>query len=169
MSIEQLNQVLRYEKENVTHLSTRDLLRRDYKQYVWENSSTPINGGLSTVPLSLKGWLEKDPPKSYLRSLDAWAKERKLDVVGVLNTYKSKKKGHHRREILVYVTGNGVGVKDKIWKGLQEDKDLELERITLPDVTDAQDNSSNIRAWDQGNTKATRKIIAPAFERIFKL
>lgn len=97
-------------KHSVSHLSSRDLLRRDYKQYTFTTSDgVPVSVGLSTVPFGTKAWLareaEAETKPGFREALELWAVERQLDIAGVLTTFKSAKQGHKRREILVLVGG----------------------------------------------------------------
>lgn len=184
-------------KHNVALLSSRDLLRRDYKEYTFNTADdVTLRVGLSTVPLSTKAWLEKEAQKEpgYRKSLEAWAQERKLDVVGVLTTYKSANKGHHRRELLILVGGGiterlssvssnvkgNVGVlAGALAKGLEGQESLELEPRELKgefadikgpagEHAHAKEVVGIVHIWRQNNVKATRKIIAPAFKSIIE-
>ncbi|KAF8323878.1 DHH phosphoesterase [Clavulina sp. PMI_390] len=176
-------------KHNVSHLSSRDLLRRDYKEYTFTTKDgVPLQVGLSTVPLGTKPWLAKeaDSTLGYRLALEAWAKERKLDVASVLTSFKSEK-GHKRREVLILVGGaihttladTSAAVKgsvdaltEALVKGLEAVAALELEPRKLEDEWaaingpegHAAETANQVRFWKQGNTDATRKVIAPAFK-----
>ena len=184
-------------KHNVARLPTRDLLRRDYKEFTFKTADdVALLVGLSTVPLSTKEWLAREAQNQpgYRKSLEAWALERKLDVVGVLTTYKSANKGHHRRELLILVggaitepllsvgseiKGNIDTLADALAKGLESQKELELELRELKDEfadiagppgehAHAEQVAGVVLFWRQHNTDATRKIIAPAFRTIIE-
>lgn len=188
---------LKEKKHSVAHLSSRDLLRRDYKEFVFKTSEdVPITVGMSTVPLGTKVWLKKeeDNTPGYRATLEAWAKERKLDVVAVLNTFKSANKGHSRRELLILVGGaiyaplsassthlkaNVDVLAEALVKGLESQKVLELEAEELKgDFGDIKGSPGNhahakevvnvVHFWRQNNTDGTRKIIAPAFKSIIE-
>jgi len=184
-------------KRDVAHLSSRDLLRRDYKEYTFNTAEdVMLRVGLSTVPLGTKAWLEKEAQKEpgYRESLEAWAHERKLDVVGVLTTYRTANKGHHRRELLILVgggiteppslassdvIGNVEVLADALAKGLENQESLELEprelRGEFADIkgppgehAHAKEVVGIVHIWRQNNVKATRKAIAPAFKSIIE-
>lgn len=113
-------------KNDVTGLSTHDLLFRDYKEYAMSTSdpNEVLTVGLSTVPLALAPWLSRDHAetglnpgwKPFMLAMDSWMAERNLDVAGVLTTFNdplkeasptasptSKTKGKHRRELAIFV------------------------------------------------------------------
>ncbi|KAI5120029.1 hypothetical protein M0805_004658 [Coniferiporia weirii] len=93
-----LSQELQERKSSVAHLSSTDLLRRDYKQYEWtplwgaDSERRSIHIGLSTVPLGLKSWLPRGVSE-FWDSVDRFMDERNLDVLGILTTFHSEKKG----------------------------------------------------------------------------
>ncbi|KAK0486051.1 exopolyphosphatase [Armillaria novae-zelandiae] len=79
-SIISLSTMLATKKADVSHLSPRDLLRRDYKEYTFTlhwHPDKPI------LPLQLKDWGTES--QAYMQS-------RELHVLGVLTTFKKAKK-----------------------------------------------------------------------------
>jgi exopolyphosphatase len=95
-------------KFSVSHFTTRDLLRRDYKQYhlylTWLDSRPAINAGLSTVPINLKLWMSRDP-EGFWSGTKQWMSERELCVLGILTSFRDKKvgtgvQGKHKRQML---------------------------------------------------------------------
>ncbi|KAF9514310.1 hypothetical protein BS47DRAFT_1343244 [Hydnum rufescens UP504] len=180
---------LKSQKISITHLSSRDLLRRDYKQYTFSTATegNPIRVGLSTVPMGIKQWLKNDPD-GFRASLESWATERTLDVVGVLTTYNSARKGHHRRELLILVGGDPTSAYGQkalvetttnvLVEGLEKTALLDLERVEFEGDFAAiegvagdrahGDLPGQIRLWRQRNSDATRKIVAPAFKAILE-
>lgn len=181
-------QALKTHKQDVSHLSSRDLLRRDYKQYVYTSvDGTSITVGLSTVPLGMKAWLEKDPG-GFRVVIEAWASERGLDVVGVLNTFKSHK-GHKRRELFVLVGGATEDASPRklnvdiltttLVQGLEADQELLLEPVEikgaykeikgpLGEHVNGEERHGQVKFWQQLNTDATRKTIGPKLKEIMQ-
>lgn len=177
---------LKKHKHDVSHLSSRDLLRRDYKQYVFTSADgTSITLGLSTVPLGTKAWLEKDPD-GFRVALEAWASERRLDVAGILNTFKSQK-GHKRREVLILVGGatdstsslNVDVLTTTLVESLEANQELQLESVeikgeykgirgSLGKHANAGERHGQIRFWKQLNTDLTRKTVSPVLRKIIE-
>jgi exopolyphosphatase len=189
-SLSDLTAKLSSAKFAVSHLSTHDLLLRDYKEYSFATSSPAypnLQVGLSTVPLSLRIWLEKESSgfTSYLSNLDAYMTERKIDISGVLTSYQSEKKNKHKRELLLVVR-SGLALDDASAEKILEQLALGLEAADVLDletwgqkegflhfgkkkdvfrkgVDELVDGSAGRwgRVWQQGNAKATRKQVAP--------
>ncbi|GAA5983340.1 hypothetical protein JCM10908_000247 [Rhodotorula pacifica] len=180
------NSRLSMTKEDVSHLSGYDLLRRDYKEY----HESSIRYGLSTVPLSLSTWLEKfadstsSPEEAIGNLVDEvrqWMDERDLALAGVLTSYTHIKKsgatGSRRREVLLVARASGEHERqqqeafDSVFAGLEKEQVLELEewkarkeyRMDRGDTRDqAGSGWERWRVWQQGNARATRKQVAPA-------
>lgn len=175
-------------KFDVSGMSTHDLLLRDYKQYIWHPKQPKqvevLDIGLATVPMSLKDQLEQESDgwTSYLKTCDEFMDAKKIDVLGVLTTYKSEKKHKGKREILLIVRpGLNIAdatvvkhVSDTLAAGLDKTGGiLDLQPWSgkgglKSDYADqfgpvATGHDGRIaRVWDQGNAKSTRKQVAPA-------
>lgn len=151
-SVQEHTKVLMEKKNSVSHLSTRDLLRRDYKEYTWKpswptSSSSPntspslgrastsspipsnnntIQIGLATVPRGLKDWIPSDP--DFWPATDKYLEERHLSALGILTTFKGKKgKGKHKRQMLWLVKEGETELRDRLWKGLEASKELKVK------------------------------------------
>ena len=170
-------------KISVAHLSSRDLIRRDYKEYTFDStsfSSHDIVVGLATVPLSPEDWLKKEASPKFWESLDAWIDERGLDALGILCTYHSQKGGKHKRQNFWVVKHERESLRRALWEGMEASAELSLERRNMderslsegmdrrPDGDIITANQSVGRAWEQKNAKATRKVLAPLVKRIIE-
>ncbi|EAU84042.2 exopolyphosphatase [Coprinopsis cinerea okayama7 len=91
-AIKNLSKELGEKKNDLSHLSGWDLLRRDYKEstYIlpWADGQPAIKVGLATVPVQLKVW--GSDGKLETDSL-AWMKKRDLTILGVLTTFREEK------------------------------------------------------------------------------
>ena len=173
----------------MSHLSARDLLRRDYKEYTYTlpwAGNTLITAGLASVPVSLEvmgkdGKLEE--------ALGSWAQERGISVLGVLTSFKSGKdgKGKGVREMAWVVLDpntkkaeaeaapaaeTGVDYKElkkRLWAGLEANRDLKLKKHKKVSL-DAEKLPSGAagKAYKQGNANANRKVTAPALKDILE-
>jgi len=181
------NQLLE-QKFDVSDLTTHDLLLRDYKEYILPTSSTSfpsLQVGLSTVPMALKKSLEKESEgwTSYMKAIDGYMQDKNLDIEGVLTTFKTDKKGKHKRELLILVRSGGSiktseeakRVRDELVEGLEasgellelevwgEKKSSKLNKKALEgeEILDSGLGGRWGKVWLQGNDKATRKQVAP--------
>lgn len=119
--------ILSQSKQAVSHLSGRDLLRRDYKEVDFTspsaNAEVSLKLGFASVPISLAEWLHKDRPMPRLADAadakhevrEAWAAwwqvldefmaERKIDVAVMTGSFRVAEgevdAGKHRRELVL--------------------------------------------------------------------
>lgn len=155
-----LHKELSSRKHDVSHLSTYDLLRRDYKQFNFSG----LEVGLSTVPQGLKATAKKDD--KFWESLDGYVKEKELAILGVLTTFKSEKKKKKRREQLWLLNPTLVSsdVENRFFEGLDQDKEMDLEKKDDFEVAGEQ----HAGVYNQNNTDATRKQIAPLAKKLLE-
>lgn len=192
-SVQSLSVTLGEKKLSVSHLSTRDLLRRDYKEYSFSmpasedatQSSNVVRVGLATVPLRLSAFFASS---SYpIKEIQDWLAERDLSILGILTTFRNKK-GKGRREQFWIVKAD-EGIAEKVWQGLESSEELGLNRLDLTKVAgsenaaqesedeDAEEVTTDevrfgesyvARAYKQGNASATRKQTAPILRRLME-
>ncbi|KAI0267356.1 hypothetical protein BC834DRAFT_923584 [Gloeopeniophorella convolvens] len=157
-------------KESVDHLGARDLLRRDYKEYkfvrAWDTGGAPLFVGLASVPKGVKAITrgEEGGGAELVAACLGWMDERGLGVLGG--------KGKHRREMLWVVRHVDEEVRRRLWKGLEESKELKVERRKGKKYIEAAEGAVGegvkVRVYEQGNAQATRKATAPLVRRIFE-
>ncbi|KZO94670.1 DHH phosphoesterase [Calocera viscosa TUFC12733] len=164
--VEQLFTELITKKFDVAGLSTRDLLRRDYKQY----SISPVEGGkggkvelgLCTVPLGLGPWAAKDP--QIWTGVQEYIAERGLDVCGILTTYRNEK-GKHRRQVVLCLRERAdadAALGRMLREGLEGSQELRLVREEGKKKFGlGTGEEEGVCVWKQGNVQATRKQVAP--------
>ena len=173
--VKELTQILATRKTSVDLLSLRDLLRRDYKEYQFVPSWTAEGSllvGLASVPRSIKAIIGlgggQKGREELATACAAWIKEKGLDILGVLTSWKDEgkgsKKGKHRRETL-WVVREDEEVEGRLWKGLEGSAELELERKERV-MEEAAGRDLKMRLYEQGNGQATRKVIAPLVRAI---
>jgi exopolyphosphatase len=160
-----LNAALQTKKNDVSTLSTRDLLRRDYKEYLYAGGERI---GLASVPVSLHVCAANN--SAFAQATSGWAVERKLDALGVLTSFRDpdhlNKKGNakHRREQLWLAQPELAG---RLFEGLEANVELDLRETTL-DGTGAFGEGWKTRAYKQKNADATRKVTAPVVKAIIE-
>jgi exopolyphosphatase len=193
-SIHDLAIELSTKKETLTHFGTLDLLRRDYKEYMLTlPSGVTIRAGLSSVPRNLSScddlwnWSRKWMAHRGITIhgiLTSFRDENKLNKSG---------RPKHKRE-MAWVVCQGAdrskiqglpdddnddddgwlaprqldvdGLASKLWAGLEESEELQLKKHNKFKVDEK--DIGRTRAYEQGNTDATRKETAPLLKRILE-
>ncbi|KAG5644022.1 hypothetical protein DXG03_009237 [Asterophora parasitica] len=188
-AIRELTATLVAKKGGVSHLSGRDLLRRDYKDYQYVVDGKTVRAGLASVPVPLKAWGKGG---KFEEAAVAWMRERELVVLGVLTSFRDSDtfggsgKGKHRREQawLVYdapaegkekaADGEAVNVEKlaaRLWNGLEDNVELKLKKHKKFDFEKGDNLPSGAkgRGYNQKNVNATRKVTAPVLKNIFEV
>ena len=178
-----LLKTLQEKKFDISHLSTRDQIRRDYKEYTMTPSwaaTQPILIGIASVPLGLKYWVPND--SDFAGSVEKWMDDRGLAALGICTSFHDKDKKHdgkhgkHKREQLWVVrtaegadaeAGVGVeGLAERLFKSLEESEVLKLKEKDLKEDYGIKKKAGFrgdfvARVWGQKNVDATRKVTAP--------
>lgn len=191
----ELTAELSSKKDAVAEIETKDLLRRDYKQYVlevpWAGQKVAINAGLATVPLGLRDWMGRD---DFWGAAREWMEERRLSVFGILTSFRDEThtnkhgKPKHRREMVWLLKeeiadseSKNVGslsvdaLAEKLWKGIKASSELSVKHVHASDVHDAYGAdltkvppTMRAKVYKQGNADATRKVTAPLMKQILE-
>ncbi len=93
LSREEYFRDIQRKKFNGESLGTADLLRKDYKEYLFKS----VRCGISSVLLSVEKWAEKD--QELALGLRCFASTRKLDVLWSVGAYDAPE---FRRDLVVY-------------------------------------------------------------------
>jgi exopolyphosphatase len=173
LEIQTLTATLLEKKKDVIHLSTPELLRRDYKEYVfdlpWLGNQT-VRAGISTVPLSLSV-LHRDDDLG--ESMMAWMVERRLSVLGVSTSFTEQDQPGHKREFAWIVHGSwldGVNLDEfaeRLWTGFEECEEVrvgEHQHISL----DAIPAWARTKTYQVEGGDASRKVTAPLLRAILQ-
>lgn len=176
--LKDLNKKLKTKKEDLSRLGTRDILRRDYKEYTlvpsWAKDSQ-IQIGLSSVPIGLKSWISRD--KDFYTAVEGWAKERQVAALVILTSFKSEKeskkkpknkggekpKGTRKRQLLAVVDNKDLA--STLFLGLQNSqlqlKERSFKKFGAKKATGDFGGVLETKVYKQGNVSATRKVVAP--------
>ncbi|KAJ1034109.1 hypothetical protein NDA18_000978 [Ustilago nuda] len=139
--------ILMRSKLAVSHLSGRDLLRRDYKQvdlsaHDSSNRDISLKLGFASVPISLVEWLHKDRRyarisdaphakqevqeawSAWWKTLDLFMTERKLNIAVMTGSFRVPEgqvdAGKHKRELVLAFAPREMGQSqaEKLWQEL---------------------------------------------------
>ncbi|KAK4169681.1 exopolyphosphatase-like protein [Cladorrhinum sp. PSN259] len=154
-------------KDDISGLSYRDILRKDYKKW----SDGGLNLGISTVVQAFDHVLDLHDggQKAFLEALKGWAEEQRLDIAAVMTV--SKPDGVFTRELLVWgLNEKAVGVVKQFVKESGEDLKLSRWKEGQMDLqTEEQKKEKEWRAcWKQDNARHSRKQVAPMLREAMK-
>jgi exopolyphosphatase len=147
-------------KEQILHLSYRDILRKDYKR--WSEGALAL--GMSTVVQGLAYTFTEVGAQSrdaFLAALRGWAAEQRLDVAAVMTV--SKPGGVFTRELLVWgVSEEGGKVVRDFGRRFGERLGLEAWGGGELDGVGGVEGEGECRVcWRQGGVEYSRKQVAP--------
>jgi exopolyphosphatase len=149
---------LKRKKQDVSRLTSYQLLIRDFKRY----EVLGVKYGLSTVPLSLENWSGKLGWDDIAQATQQLMEERSLDYVGILTSIVGEKV--EGRQILVaFKDERLVGLKMAVEREAKETLDLR----SWPDADVPALAGFQVFLWDQG-IMGSRKQAAPAFDRAMR-
>ncbi|HQJ23303.1 MAG TPA: DHH family phosphoesterase [Rectinema sp.] len=151
-SKDELFSKLQYEKFNVSNLSTFDILRKDYKEYV----AGEIRYGISSAMLSLDAWKKKDPNLSA--EFAKYAYDKKLKLLIVMNAYTEPR---FMRELILYTPDSELLLK--LTTKLTS-IDLGLRPLDPPVGSD----SSHYAYYAQTNESYSRKKLQPVIQDLLQ-
>jgi exopolyphosphatase len=141
-------------KSKIHHLSNRDLLRKDYKEWKTDNG---YKVGISTVPWYLKAWAERDNGmQAIINSLNDWAKERHLDLALIMTAFDRENEGGFQRELLGVVYNERL---NGVLHQMEQNKEIQLERLV--DGIYQIESKLPLYIWKQHNIQWSRKQVWP--------
>ncbi|KAI0634211.1 DHH phosphoesterase [Trametes polyzona] len=176
-ALQNIYKALDEKKSSVDHLSTYELLQRDYKEYALSPASASAAGeilmGLSSVPTGFASWLPRHP--QFFAQTEKFMTDRGLVVLGILTSFRDSEKlnqhgkGKHRREQM-YVVRDNEELAGELFDALEKVEELKLKRVKFTDygVHNGFGEGFKARVWKQKNTDATRKVTAPIVKGIIE-
>ncbi|KAL2261334.1 hypothetical protein VTK26DRAFT_4382 [Humicola hyalothermophila] len=171
-------------KEQIAHLSHRDVLRKDYKRW----TEGPLALGVSTVVHGFNYVLRElgndgrprpdddDGRDAFLAALRAWADEQRLDVAAVMTVSRPPGEGF-ARELLVWgLNEQAVRVVREFERRFGEALGLERwgsgELDSHDDDVDGKGKGEGVRewrrCWRQRRIEHSRKQVAPMLREAMK-
>ena len=156
---------LQHTKNDVSHLSTSEKLRRDYKAFECAARNAPrtwhIGTASTTEPLS--AW---SPTPHFFEDLDAFARARSLHALVVLTSYEIPGGEHATlaREVLFYVPATGIASgAPALAEALAATHTHFVDLVPLDVATP---KHGWARAWTQRDVRASRKQLVPALRDV---
>ena len=133
-------------RQGLPGLSSRDLLRRDYKG----GEAGGVRYGISSSPVSLRRWRERDPaPEEAVRR---FREEHGLDLLLVMIAYEQPGAGGFRRELGVAAGGGRLDAALLDW--------LKAAGMWLRELPDA-GHGQPVRWFSQEAVEVSRRKLEP--------
>lgn len=151
-------------KSDISSLSVRDVLRKDYKE--WNDGDLRL--GVASVVQGL-GFVrekaaseagdggEKGGNAALVKSCVSFARERELDLFAVMTAYTAPS-GEFARELLLLALSEGTATEAA--KRFAEKSSGELKLVELQDGEGAEGVAWKM-SWQQENLEASRKRVGP--------
>ncbi|KAJ6789762.1 hypothetical protein PWT90_06783 [Aphanocladium album] len=152
-------------KEDLSKLSLRDILRKDYKE--WEDGGIKL--GISCVVQNFDFLLEKataangdrNSQEVLVQEMQSWAQEQKLDIASLMTT--SNPGGEFQRHLLVW------GLTDASRKAVKRFRDDATDKLKLEQWSGGVLDEEGCRyAWRQMALDSSRKQVAPLLRDAMK-
>jgi exopolyphosphatase len=143
-------------KEDISQLSYRDNLRKDFKS--WTEAGMVL--GTSSIPQGFKYMLENiGDRETLLREFRAFAQDKNLDIAAIM-TSSAKDDGVFKRNLLVWGLNEKAARAVERFVEAQKDN-LGLEPFHYIDLSGG-DGQHEVRyCWNQHQTGNSRKQLAP--------
>lgn len=138
-------------KSNIDELSLRDILRKDYKE--WQEGDLTL--GISSVVQSIQYLQARDEDLDQM--IQAWAKERKLNVFAIMTAYNDDS-GFHRQ---LHLTAFDEPGKKSAERFVSNAGNLDLQDAGESEAKSSSDSITFQCFWDQRNLEASRKQVGP--------
>ncbi|KAJ2746083.1 Exopolyphosphatase [Coemansia sp. BCRC 34301] len=146
-------------KGAVSHLSSFDLLRKDYKQWhVTDLQGKKWAVGISSFSLPLAKWLKRDGRKDIEQAVKHWMQTQGLDLVLVMTHGKTKVNGVKTYGRQLVVASENRGVVDKL---------AECEILGLVPF-DGGCEPDGVYLFMQCRTESSRKQVFPAIKGVIE-
>ncbi|KAF9936951.1 Exopolyphosphatase [Mortierella alpina] len=151
-------------RQDTSKLSFYDLLRKDYKEWVVNQTSTgeTVLVGMSSVNGVIDLFVKRHGKEVILQALDKWALKRGLQLFMVLfGQDLGPNNGGYQRQIILDPRSNGL---QGFSAQLETATELKLKRTTVVDKHDFVQRGG--RAYQQHDISFSRKQIAPIVEKL---
>ncbi|KAJ2666804.1 Exopolyphosphatase [Coemansia sp. RSA 1199] len=161
-STHELYKILDKLKGKVSHLSARDLLRKDYKQ--WSVGSPVWTVGISSISYRLQKWIKRDSRKQIKKALEKWVEDQHLDIALVMTHGKAKQKGvkvYGRDLVVAFARSVDKEQQRHVLDGMRRSELLGLEPLF-----DEQDDGPVF--FNQTRTESSRKQVFPAVKAVIE-
>ncbi|RIB09165.1 hypothetical protein C2G38_2021643 [Gigaspora rosea] len=152
-------------KFNITHLSSFDLLRKDYKEYNLEwtikNETKTCVMGISSVGWILKDWILREGGiERFMEVVGNYMQEKKLDLEIIMLTFDYKGEVRFKREMVIY-SRRGPFCQKEVLEKFEETIELKEVKIFGNEDNRKEKEESIFKYYEQKNITMSRKKVYP--------
>ncbi|SCU91851.1 LAFA_0F06238g1_1 [Lachancea sp. 'fantastica'] len=145
---------LRQAKDDIAGLSLRDILRKDYKEFVFSKTKGTVKCGFASVVKPFNWINAQFPDQQFLEACSKFVDERNLDLLLILTSWTDSK-AQFKRQIALYVKEKrSMEVSSKVIENITA-----LLKLQSIEVLEAP--CENCAFFAQLNTNASRKQVVP--------
>ncbi|CAO0798393.1 unnamed protein product [Mucor circinelloides] len=137
-------------KSQVDTMSSYDILRRDYKEFVVDGYRI----GTSAVTWHFRAWAERNSAQEIRQAAIDYAHQRQLDMEVIFSAFDHN--GEYRRQLAVFVMQPKL---QTVQDNLEKNTDIQLKPIKEFDVAGF---------YDQGNIRMSRKQVWPLLKQLIE-
>ncbi|KAJ3374597.1 hypothetical protein GGF31_007375 [Allomyces arbusculus] len=145
-----LHERLHAAKLAISHLSTSDLLRKDYKEFQHPTLDNTVYG-MASVTWDLRAWQKRDGVTAWREAVAQWARDRHLHSLFILTAFTDEGRFTRQLAVVAPEPGRAEAIVDAV-------------RDNAPEVR--LENSEEGTFWWVRNIKMARKVIQPVLRRV---
>jgi len=141
-------------KGDIDGLSLKDILRKDYKQWI----EGDLTLGISCVVKPV-AYLQ-DKGADFMDTIMRFAEERGLQLFAVMTAYETES-GDFARQLMLVATAEGKASAAAQGFARVATEELRLENAKLESGADSATHVPYVQLWNQKNLAASRKRVGP--------
>ncbi|ORZ41513.1 hypothetical protein BCR44DRAFT_42993 [Catenaria anguillulae PL171] len=145
-------------KADISHLSSADLLRKDYKEFELREGGGKY--GMASVMWDLHKWIERDGGAGVLDQALGYARERGLHSLYILTAFEDQEGGFHRQ--LAVVSGDR-GREQAVVEVLMTKE--ETSGLQVKEAAGQVHGQGQLVVYDVGK-HVSRKVLQPLLHRV---
>lgn len=169
IDMEKYTKVIKNAKNDITGFTARDLLRKDYKQFVFTNNNKSINNGelimgISSIVKSMDWLYEEFGGASALKQdCVKYRIEKNVDILTIMTSFVEK--GKFQRQITMIPSDETKTIAEEIITKVTDYLKLDNSNVN---VLNNDGSNEKLQQFKQQNIDASRKQVAPYLGKAFE-
>jgi len=171
-TMKDLGKRMKKAKKDLGHLNVTQLIQRDWKGDIVNDSTIPIHLGFASIPVSLHEMInrtEEQSAEAFFAIEAAWAEGNHVDIAVILTSYKDEKGDKQREIVLTVRSGHRIDEKEAQRLFTDVKRDIEAsDELKLRPWDVKQDLGKWRYAWVHNRDDGGRKVVRPLVEKAVK-